>query len=209
MKANKANKANTKANTKREQIIESACQLIEMQGYHATGVNEILQESGAPRGSLYYYFPDGKEGLAVQAVEHTSRVIEANIRSVLDGTDEAAVAIPAFMRALAQHVEDSGFRAGGPITTIALESASTNDSLRLACRDAYRLWQAAFAEKLRADRFASERTTQLSVLLIAAIEGAILLCRSERSIQPLLNATGEIERLLRCDEHKAKGVYED
>jgi TetR/AcrR family transcriptional repressor of lmrAB and yxaGH operons len=193
-----------KTNTRREQIIQTACQLIEMQGYHATGVNEILQESGAPKGSLYYYFPNGKEELAVQAIEHIGRVIEANIRSVLDEIEDAAAAIPAFMRVLAQHIENSGFRAGGPITTIALESASTNDSLRRTCRDAYRLWQAAFAAKLRISGFDSERAKRLSALIIATIEGAIILCRGERSIQPLMNAAAEIEQLLRFYDRRIK-----
>jgi TetR/AcrR family transcriptional repressor of lmrAB and yxaGH operons len=191
-----------KTNTKREQIIQTACRLIETQGYHATGVNEILQESGAPKGSLYYYFPEGKEGLAVQAVEHTSRVIEANIRSVLDEVEDAAVVIPTFMRALAQHVEESGFRAGGPITTIALESASTNDSLRRACCDAYRLWQDTFAAKLLANGHEPDRAKRLSALIIATIEGAIILCRSERSIQPLMHAAAEIEQLLSFYDHE-------
>jgi len=173
-----------KTNTRREQIIDTACQLIEMQGYHATGINQILQESGAPKGSLYYYFPNGKEGLAIQAIEHTSRVIESNIRRVLDDVEDAAVAIPAFMRLLAQHV--------------ALESASTNDALRLACRDAYRLWQEAFAAKLQAGHFDSQRAIRLSELIIATIEGGIILCRSERSVRPLLDAAEEIELLLRC-----------
>jgi TetR/AcrR family transcriptional repressor of lmrAB and yxaGH operons len=187
-----------KTNTKREQIIDTACQLIEMQGYHATGINQILQESGAPKGSMYYYFPDGKEELAVQAIAHTSQAIEANIRRVLDEVEDVTAAIPTFMRMLAHHVEASGFQAGGPITTIALEAASTNDALRLACRDAYRLWQATFTTRLAASHFGQQRATRLSKLIIATIEGAIILCRSERSILPLLAAAEELELLLHC-----------
>ena len=52
----------------RDQIIQTTSNLIENQGYHATGLNEIVKESGAPKGSIYYYFPDGKEGITAEAV---------------------------------------------------------------------------------------------------------------------------------------------
>ena len=51
-----------------DQIILVTCTLLEKQGYPATGLNEIVKESGAPKGSLYYYFPDGKEQIVSEAV---------------------------------------------------------------------------------------------------------------------------------------------
>jgi TetR/AcrR family transcriptional repressor of lmrAB and yxaGH operons len=184
--------------SKREQILETACQLMEMQGYHATGLNQILAESDAPKGSLYYYFPEGKEGLAVEAVARTSQGIAANIEQVMSAVPNPTTAIHNFIFALAEAVERSGFRAGGPITAIALESASTNDRLREACRDAYRLWQATFAAKLRDGGYESERAESLAALIVAALEGAIILSRSEHDVRPLHQVAAEIDRLLEC-----------
>lgn len=181
--------------SKREEIIATTCNLLETQGYHATGLNQIIEESRAPRGSLYYYFPDGKESLATEAIEQAAAGIAANIAGVLGAGQDCATAIPAFIRALASFVAASGYRQGGPITAVALEMASTNEPLRLTCRDAYRSWQAHFASSLR-DEHGGERARRLAAVIIAAIEGAIILARVEQDERPLLDVAEEIELLL-------------
>ena len=98
---------------KRDQIITKTCQLIELQGYHATGLNQILAESGAPKGSLYYYFPEGKDSLVEEAIAHTSTLIAGRLQEGMKAYPNAAAAIPAFLRTLAHHVQASGFQAGG------------------------------------------------------------------------------------------------
>ena len=180
--------------TKRDEIITATCRLLELQGYRATGINEIIRESGAPKGSLYHYFPEGKDELAAEAVAHSAAAIVANIAGVMDEHDDAAVAVTTFIRRLAGYVAAAEFRQGGPITAVALESASTNERLRLACRDAYRAWQRPFADKLRPAY--GPRAERLAGLIVAAIEGGIVLARSEQSEQPLLAVADEIETLL-------------
>lgn len=184
--------------SKRDQIIDATCQLMETQGYHATGLNQILAESEAPKGSLYYYFPEGKEELAVEAIERSGRIIEQRIGGMMAQIDDPATAVVAFISALAEQVDASGYKAGGPITTIALESASTNDRLREACHKAYQSWQDAFAAKLRQGSYGKARSRRLAALIISALEGGIILSRSRRSPQPLLDIAEEVELLLRC-----------
>ena len=180
--------------TKRDEIIEATGRLLELQGYRATGMNEIVRESGAPKGSLYHYFPEGKDELAAAVIAHAAQAITANSESVLAAHDDAAAAVVSFVRQLAGHVSASGYRQGGPITAVALEAASTNERLRQACRDAYRAWRRPFADKLRPAY--GDRADRLAMLIIAAIEGGIVLSRSEQSEQPLLDVAEEIERLL-------------
>jgi TetR/AcrR family transcriptional regulator, lmrAB and yxaGH operons repressor len=181
---------------RRAQIIEATCQLIETQGYHATGVNQILAESGAPKGSLYYYFPEGKEGLAVAAIEQMGRVIEQRIRQSLGHEADPALAVGNFLRQLAGFVEASGFEQGGPITAVALEAASTNERINAACRGAYQQWQTAVADKLIEAGIENGRAERLASLVIAAIEGAVILSRTRRTTQPLHDAAAELELLL-------------
>jgi TetR/AcrR family transcriptional repressor of lmrAB and yxaGH operons len=180
----------------REQIIQTTCGLIEAQGYHATGLKQILEESGTPKGSLYYYFPAGKEELADEAIQHVSKKIQERIRVALDEFTEPAAAVRAFIEELAQRVEASGYQKGGPITTIALETATTNERLNSACGQAYRLWESAFQAKLAQHGFAEETATQLASLIIAAIEGGIILSRTYKSKDPLLAVAEQVSRLV-------------
>ncbi|MCA0455474.1 MAG: TetR/AcrR family transcriptional regulator [Chloroflexi bacterium] len=180
----------------RDQIIETTCDLLELQGYHATGLNQIIKESGTPKGSLYYYFPGGKEALAVEAVNHVGNIVLQRIRENLAQVDDCAEAISIFIKNIALNVELSGFRAGGPITIIAMEMASTSPTLREACQHIYDGWQDAFAEKLRAGDIAEARAKRMAALIIAAIEGGIILCRTSQSRIPLEQVGEEIYELV-------------
>lgn len=182
----------------REQIIEATCELLELQGYHATGLNEIIQKSGSPRGSFYYYFPGGKEELTSEALHRVGQIIETRIRNHLAGNENAAEAIQDFILNVAQNVEASGYRAGGPITTVALETASTSERLRQECDTIYQSWLTAFAEKLTESGYSVERAQTLAALIIAAIEGGIILCRTRRSPLPMQKVAQEIGLLLDC-----------
>ena len=64
----------------RAKILEMAARLFQSQGYSATTMSQVLQESGAPKGSLYYYFPQGKEQLAIEAIGLIRQKIEEKIR---------------------------------------------------------------------------------------------------------------------------------
>jgi TetR/AcrR family transcriptional regulator, lmrAB and yxaGH operons repressor len=184
--------------TARDQIIETTCELLELQGYHATGLNEIIQKSGSPKGSLYYYFPGGKEELTSEALNRVGQIVLNRIRDNLEQMDDPAEAIENFLLNIALNVERSGYRAGGPITTVALETASTSDRLREECQKIYAGWQAVFAEKLIKGGFDEARASSLATLIISTIEGGIILCRTGRSRQPLEQAAREIKLLLYC-----------
>lgn len=183
-------------NPKREQIIQTTCQLIEIQGYHATGINQILAESEAPKGSLYYYFPEGKDELVEEAIDYTGQIIAGRLQEGMDAHENAATAVPVFLRQLAHYVHKSGYQAGGPITAVAMEAASTNERLNTACQRAYQQWQRVIEKKLLADEYPTARAQQLASVTIALIEGAIILSRTERTVTPLLNAAAELEILL-------------
>ncbi len=190
-------------NPSREQIIKTTCELLETQGYHATGLNQIIQESGAPKGSLYYYFPQGKEALAAEAIFHAGKIITERIRTILDEVADPAEAVHGFIHTLAHHVAASGYRAGGPVTTVALESATTNERINAACCEVYTEWQAAFSSRLEQSGFEPKRAARLAALIIAAIEGGIILSRTEHNPAPLENVAEELALLIK----KAEGDF--
>lgn len=181
----------------REHIIETTCDLLELQGYHATGLNQIIKESGSPKGSLYYYFPGGKEELAVEAVRQVGATVLERIQVNLQLEDNPAEAVQSFIRNIAIQVERSGFRTGGPITTIALETAGSSEALRKACQDIYAGWQAAFSQRLEQGGIEGERARRIAGLTIASIEGGVILCRTARSRQPLEFIADELGILIR------------
>ncbi|MDX2163631.1 MAG: TetR/AcrR family transcriptional regulator [bacterium] len=180
----------------RDQIVETTCTLLEVQGYHATGLNQILKESGSPKGSLYYYFPGGKEELTTEALNRVGGIVLERIQANLAAVDDAADAVRGFIHHIAVNVEASGYTAGGPITTVAMETSATNERLRAACARIYESWQALFRDKLTAHGFTPERAEPLSALIIAALEGGIILCRTRRSPQPLHDIAEEVGRLI-------------
>ena len=191
----------------RDQIIETTCSLLEAQGFHATGLNQIIKESGAPKGSLYYYFPGGKEELAAEALERTGRLLAARIRQGLSKPTDAAEAVRKFVLVIAKNAEASGFRTGGPLMTVALETATSSPRLNAACRKAYQQLQAAFADKLVLCGYPSARAAELATFINAAIEGGIILSRTMHSAEPLRRVAQELGRQLRAEAvHRPRPV---
>ena len=184
-------------NSSREQILEATRRLMEAQGYHATGLSQIIEESGAPRGSLYYYFPGGKEALAAEVVTRTGEEVAARIRSVLDRVEDPVQAVSRFILQVTEHMVASEYRAGGPITTVALESATDYGPLNEACQEVYETWRAVFSERLARSGLDEMRASSLSSLIIAALEGGIVMSRTAHSPEPLVQAAEEISHLLR------------
>jgi TetR/AcrR family transcriptional repressor of lmrAB and yxaGH operons len=182
----------------RDQIIEVTAGLLETQGYGATGLNQIIEESGAPKGSLYYYFPGGKEEFSVEAINKVAEEIAQRIETNLAAIEDPGEAVSAFILQLAHHVRRSNFLKGGPITTVALEAVTASERLNEACRATYELWQSAFADKLLRSGFSRARATRLAGLIIASIEGAIVLSRTNRSVAPLEHVAAELKLLLQA-----------
>ncbi len=181
----------------REQILLTTCDLLENQGFHATGLNEIVRASGAPKGSIYYYFPEGKEEIVAETVRFAGQRTAARIRAHLSEYEDPAEAVQTFLNTIAYHIEVSGFRAGGPITTVASESATTHERINQACQEAYTLLREAFAEKLRAAGITEPNVDPLAWTINAAIEGAIILSRTFHSGDPLREAGRQLACLIR------------
>jgi TetR/AcrR family transcriptional repressor of lmrAB and yxaGH operons len=169
----------------REQILQTTCDLMEKQGYHATGLNEIVKESGAPKGSLYYYFPEGKEQITAEAVLQSGRTVAERIRAGLKASSSAPKAIHDFILLVAENVERSGFAAGSPLTAVAMETATKSERINAACREAYALLQTAFEEKLLEGSLSRAKAEELGMFITASIEGGIILSRTAHTADPL------------------------
>lgn len=183
-----------------DQIIRATCDLIENQGYHATGLNEIVKESAAPKGSIYYYFPAVKEGITAEAVLFAGKTAAERIRTHLAEKNDPAEAIQAFLETIAHYVEVSGFHSGGPLTIVASETATTSEILNHCCREAYDMMRAAFEQKFLSGGFSAERAASLAWMITSATEGGIILSRTYHTGDPLREVARELAGLIRgCD----------
>jgi TetR/AcrR family transcriptional repressor of lmrAB and yxaGH operons len=183
----------------REHLIAATCDLLEAQGYHATGLSQILAASGAPKGSLYYYFPKGKEALAAEAVERSARQVAERIARNLAGAPSPGPGLRALADRIAEAVEQTGFRAGGPLMTVALETATGSERLNLVCREAYERLQGAFAAWLAGYGLQPARAGELATFITASLEGGILLSRVAHSGDPLRRIGVELARALAAE----------
>ncbi|MBD3240032.1 MAG: TetR family transcriptional regulator [Chitinivibrionales bacterium] len=180
----------------RERFITTTSELLETQGYHATGLNQIVKLSKAPRGSLYHYFPGGKEALAAEAVKRAGNLLERRVQEGFRETGNAGTALAAFIRGIAMHVEASEFRAGGPLATVAMETAGNGGDVNRACREAYSHIVAAFEQKLIANGLPQAQAKQMALFAVAAVEGAIVLSRTIHDVEPLRRVAEELERMI-------------
>ena len=179
----------------RSAIIGAAATLFRRQGYAATGINDIVASSGAPKGSLYHYFPRGKEQIGEEAVRHAGVHAAETLRRLAGEHDTAASLLIAYGEMLAGWMIKSDFREGCPITTVLLETAADSASLATAGREAFDSWREVFERALLRDGLETQRANRLAALAIAALEGAMVQARVARSGSPITDAATELARL--------------
>jgi TetR/AcrR family transcriptional repressor of lmrAB and yxaGH operons len=165
-------------------MVDAARGLFQQQGYHATGLNQVLAEAQAPKGSLYFHFPGGKQQLAAEAVTSSGKDVSDLIEDILLRADGVHTAVTEIVELFARTLEDSDFHNGCPVATVALE-ASDDNVVRAACEDAYRSWLELLATRLRNWRIAEERVDELATVALSMLEGALLLARVQRDVATL------------------------
>ena len=172
------------ASDTRERMIETTAALVHRRGFYGTSLNEILQESGAPRGSLYYHFPGGKEELVLEATRQGVASVTQLLKELLTGSPDVADGMRAFIEAVAHVLRDSGYVFGCPVTPIVLDSPESS-ALAEVCREALEEWERVLAEGLGSGGIERGRAESLATMIVCAVEGGLILARARRDIAPL------------------------
>ena len=172
----------------RERILESSGELFRRQGYMGTGVKQIVAEAGAPFGSIYHFFPGGKEELGAETVRRSGLLYGLLLGEYAGPEVELVAGIRAFFEGAAETLRETDYADACPIATVALEVSSTNEALREACADVFGGWIAGGTERFVAEGIPRERSRELVIEMIAALEGAFVLSRALRSTEPLERA---------------------
>jgi TetR/AcrR family transcriptional repressor of lmrAB and yxaGH operons len=180
-------------------IVRAAATLFRRNGYAATGINEIAELAGAPKGSLYHYFPDGKDQIGEAAVRFAGKLVIATLEKLEQEHKSAAAMMQAYCRLLAGWMAKSGFRDGCPISTTLLESVPQSPGIALAGREAFAAWQAVIARALLRDGFSKGEARRLSTFAVSSIEGALILARVESGSEPIEDVGRSLASVLRKD----------
>lgn len=182
----------------RDAFLKSTAELLRRRGYAATGLNEIVARSGAPKGSLYFHFPGGKEQLAAAAMTRSGELLGGAMAAVLASHDDVGAALASLVDALAAGLEASGYRDGCPIATVALETAGNSQELTAVAGLAFDSWLEVLSARLEASGLSGAAAERRALLVLSAIEGALLLARVRRDLSPLLAVREELVTLQRC-----------
>ncbi|GAA2286411.1 putative HTH-type transcriptional regulator YxaF [Streptomyces ruber] len=182
----------------RERVVRAASRLFQRQGYEGTGIKLIAQEAGATLGSVYHFFPGGKEELAVAAIQYGDREFADMLSAGLAGSDDPADAVENCARVLATALRESDWADGCPVTATALETLGRTPPIQQACSEALRNWQEVLAVKFRDSGFGDEDAEELACTVLSALEGAEVSSQVFRSEEPLLTTGRSMAQLIRA-----------
>jgi AcrR family transcriptional regulator len=169
----------------RERIVEASAELFRHQGYSATGVKQIVEAAQAPFGSLYHFFPGGKEQLGAEAIRVSGALYEQLIPAVIDAAPDLLTGVRAFFAAAAEHLQETGYEDACPIATVALEVSSSSETMRQACAEVFESWIVRGAARHSHAGLTEHKARELTIGMLAALEGAFVLARALRSTEPL------------------------
>jgi AcrR family transcriptional regulator len=184
----------------RERIVVTAARLMQRQGYVGTGIKQIATEAQATLGSVYHFFPGGKEAVAVAAIRHSSEEFAAVLEATLAREQDPAEAVNACARELAHGLRASGWVDGCPVTAAALETLGTGSPIQQACADALRDWERLVYDALLRHGFPADSARELATTIIGALEGAEVTAQVNRSEEPLHAVGRQLARLVRSYE---------
>jgi TetR/AcrR family transcriptional regulator, lmrAB and yxaGH operons repressor len=184
---------NELARDSKARMVRSAAALIGTRGLSATSFSDVLTHSGAPRGSIYHHFPDGKRQLAVDAIDWTSDQVLGHLRACRATTPSALLAC--FIDLWRQSVVASRGSTGCAVAGVAIDIGAFEDDLIGKVRGTFRSWVDGLAARLMELKVPSDRARSIAVAAVAGMEGALILCRAEGSSQPLEAVASELMRL--------------
>lgn len=174
--------------TTRDRILEASAELFLRQGYVGTGMKQIVTGARAPSGSVYHFFPGGKEELGAAVIRWSGEVYAAIVAAAMADEEDVVDAVEAAFAAAAQSVVDSDYADACPIATVALEVSSSSEVLRQACAEVFESWLDGLAARFAVSGVPDASARALAHTFLMLLEGAFILCRATRTTEALDHA---------------------
>ncbi|WP_379152790.1 TetR/AcrR family transcriptional regulator [Paenibacillus sp. sgz5001063] len=181
----------------REAIVDTASRLFFTQGYHATGLSQIIKDSDSPKGSLYYYFPHGKEELALTCINKTSEYVVRQLKQYVEKETSVTKAVQEFIRQMIKDAEESDYKGMVPFSFwVAVETSCISEELRTACQSVFEDWQDVILQRLLEEGVDAQLAADKASVVVSLFEGALLQTLTCHSTGPLLAAAKLVPVLL-------------
>ncbi len=169
----------------KDRIMDSTAELFRRQGYTGTGIKQILAAANAPFGSLYHFFPGGKEQLGAETIRSSGQLYMELFATIAVQAPDVLSAVSDFFTGAAQTLEETDYADACPIATVALEVASTNEPLREACAEVFDAWISGASAYFAAAGVEPQKARELALSMLCLLEGAFIFCRAMRSTESL------------------------
>jgi len=169
----------------KDRIVDVTAELFRQYGYTGTGLKQIVTNANAPFGSLYHFFPGGKEQLGTEVIRRSGQMYYELFETIASAAPDPVAAVRDFFAGAAEVLRETDYADACPIATVALEVASTSEPLRIATAEVFDSWITGVARHFTAAGIATATGRELAVLIIAMLEGAFILSRAMRDTMPV------------------------
>ena len=177
-------------------MLVAAAELLRERGAAGVTVDAVLARSGAPRGSVYHHFPDGRSQILREALQFAGDEITATLEQ--DADVGAVALLGRLVRLWRTALVDSDFTLGSPVLAAAVGSGPDEQQLTSVAGEIFRRWREASREAFMREGFGPDEATALAHTTISALEGAVVLCRATRITQPIDDVAQQMEFLIKA-----------
>jgi TetR/AcrR family transcriptional repressor of lmrAB and yxaGH operons len=184
----------------RQKVVEATVRLLRRQGLSATGINRIIRESRSPRGSIYFHFPGGKEELTIEALRSAQKTVVGRMQAAMGRGRSTAAALRRVVRDYVADLRESGYEFGCPIANVTLDVSAESPRIRAVCAEIFSDWQTRIRAALERDGYPKREADAMAEFMLSSLEGALILCRAQKSTAPLTRVADRILDVLSHSE---------
>ena len=175
---------NRRRSPARARMVRSAAMLMRERGIHGVGLREIVTHAGGPRGSLGRFFPGGKTQLMTEAIDVALVELFGDLEQMLGDAETFPDAITVIVAPWRRLLVDHDFALGCPLAATICDAAD-NDSLRSHVSELFAAWRATVVDAYARFGASPTEAEAHATVLMAALEGALIVARAQRSLEPL------------------------